>query len=79
MAELFRHVLQGLAVLEQDAREGVAQARRREVGRSNGRRNLLGCQLFSAWTGGPARLFSLVASGQIRLRRLDGWKKVAAC
>jgi len=23
-------------------------------------------------------LFSLVASGQIRLRRIDGWKKIAA-
>jgi len=23
-------------------------------------------------------LFSLVASGQIKLRRIDGWKKIAA-
>ncbi len=25
-----------------------------------------------------ALLFSLVASGQIRLRRIDGWRKIAA-
>ena len=24
-------------------------------------------------------LFSLVASGQIRLRRIDGWQKIAPC
>ena len=26
----------------------------------------------------PAQLFSLVASGQIKLRRIDGWRKIAA-
>ena len=26
----------------------------------------------------PVLLFSLVASGQIRLRRIDGWRKIAA-
>ena len=26
----------------------------------------------------PVLLFSLVASGQIKLRRIDGWRKIAA-